>query len=119
LRLLLDEMYPPAIAEQLRGRGHDVDAVTARAELRALTDEGLFVVAQEERRAVVTENVADFCPIADRFDQRGKLHHGLIPVHPAKYPRGDPRTIGRMVTALEELLAKHHSEEATSLRHWL
>jgi len=119
LRLLLDEMYPPAIAEQLRGRGHDVDAVTARAELRALTDEELFTVAQVQRRAIVTENIADFCQIADRRDERGTPHHGLVLVHPAKYPRGDPRTIGRMVTVLEELLAKHHSEEATSLRHWL
>lgn len=119
MKLLVDEMYPPAIAEQLRGRGHDVDAVTARVELRALTDEELFVVAQEERRAVVTENVADFCRIADRRDERGTPHHGLVLVYPAKHPRGDQRTIGRMVTALEGLLAKHRSDEATSLRQWL
>jgi Domain of unknown function (DUF5615) len=119
LRLLLDEMYPPAIAEQLHARGHDVDAVTARPELRALPDEELFGVAQQEQRAVVTENIADFSPIADRHDERGRAHHGLILVNPAKHPRGDPRTIGRLVTGLDDLLRAHPSEAPMSLRHWL
>ena len=119
MKLLIDEMYPPAIAEQLRDRGHDVDAVTARPELRASSDEELFGLAQGERRAVVTENIADFCRIADSRDERGKPHHGLVLAHPVKYPRGDPRTIGRMVTALGKLLDEQASDEPMSLRHWL
>jgi hypothetical protein len=119
LRLLLDEMYPPAIAEQLRDRGHDVDAVTGRSELRALADTDLFALAQAERRAVVTEDVADFSIIADDCDRRGQTHFGLILVPPDRYPRRSQRTIGRMVTELDRLLSAHTDETATSLRHWL
>lgn len=119
MRLLLDEMYPPAIAEQLCARGHDADAVAARSELRALPDADIFATAQRERRAVVTENVVDFSPIADRHDERGQPHHGLILVDPAKYRRGDASTIGRMVTALERTLNESQGEEPTSARRWL
>jgi hypothetical protein len=119
LKLLFDEMYPPAIAEQLCGRGHDVEGVTDRPELRALSDEELFGLALQERRAIVTENVDDFSVIADGYDRRGQLHHGIVFVNPGRFFRGDPRTIGRMVTALHDLLAKHASEEPASLRHWL
>jgi hypothetical protein len=119
LRLLLDEMYPTAIAEQLRRRGHPVDAVTERAELRGLPDADLFSTAWHERRAIVTENIVDFNGLADEHDARGTLHHGLVFVDPAKYPRGSRRTTGRMVTALERLLRENPAHKATSLRHWL
>ncbi len=119
MRLLIDEMYPPAIAEQLRRRGHDVEAVTARAELRSLSDPEVFRAAQDQRRAVVTENVADFISLVDDYDHRGRAHHGLVFVNPAKYSRGGARTIGRMVTALDRLLHATHGDEPTSARRWL
>jgi Domain of unknown function (DUF5615) len=112
-------MYPHSIAEQLRRSGHDVHAVTARPELRALGDADLFARAQEEQRAVVTENVADFCPIADGHDRQGQAHHGLVLVDPARYPRGENRTIGRLVTALGHLLSERPGEQADSRRDWL
>jgi hypothetical protein len=119
LRLLLDEMYPPVIAEQLRARGYEVQSVTARGELRALPDKGIFAAAQEERRAIVTENIADFSTIANRCDERGVVHYGVIFVDPAKYKRGAPRTIGRMVEALDLLLREHTSDRPLSRRQWL
>lgn len=119
MKLVLDEMYPPAIAEQLRARKHDVDAVTARPELRALTDTDLFALAQTEQRAVVTENIADFSAIADEYDRRGQPHHGLVLAAHGSYPRGNPRTIGRMVIALERVLRELPETTPTSLRHWL
>jgi hypothetical protein len=118
LRLLLDEMYPPSIATHLRTRGHEVVAVTARPELRALPDDSVFATTQQERRAVVTENIGDFSAIADAADRRGHAHHGLILIDPAKYPRGNPRTIGRLVTELDRLLNAHRGDEPTSLRAW-
>jgi hypothetical protein len=119
LRLLLDEMYPPSIAEGLRARGHDAVVIVERHELRNLADPEVFAAAQSERRAVVTENVADYVPIANDHDARGRAHHGLVLVHPARYPRGRARTIGAMVTALDELARRFRSGEATSLRTWL
>jgi len=112
-------MYPPVIAEQLRHRGHAVDAVAARGELRMLPDPDVFATAQQEQHAVVTENIDDFSVIANGHDQRGQAHHGLVLVHPRSYPRGEERTIGRMVTALDELLGEQPGDDATSLRHWL
>jgi Domain of unknown function (DUF5615) len=119
LRLLLDEMYPHAIADRLRASGREIEAVTRRADLRALPDSDIFATAQRERRAIVTENISDFSQIADDHDHRGIVHHGLVLVDPGKYPRGAPGTIGRMVTELDRVLAEHPSEEPTSLRCWL
>lgn len=119
MKLLIDEMYPSVIAEQLRGRRHDAEAVTERAELRALPDADLFELAQRERRAVVTENIDDFSAIADDHDLRGQAHFGLVLVPPSRYPRSSPGTVGRMVTALDQLLCEHPEETPISSRHWL
>jgi hypothetical protein len=119
VKLVLDEMYTHAIAEQLRARGHDVYAVVERAELRALADADLFALAQTEQRAVVTEDIADLSVIADDYDQRGQAHHGLVLADPSHYPRASPGTIGRMVTALDRLLGEHPETPLTSRRDWL
>jgi hypothetical protein len=119
LKLLIDEMYPPSIAEQLRDRGRDVHAVTERQELRALADSDIFALAQQEQRAVVTENIADFSVIAGGYDQRGQTHHGLVLVAPGSYPRGRRGTIGRMVTELDRVLGEHPDTAPASLRYWL
>lgn len=119
MRLLLDEMYPAAVADQLRTRGHDVSAVTERPELRSLPDGDVFPVAQTEQRAVVTENIGDFTAIVVDVDLRSVGHFGLVLIDPVKYPRGQRRTIGRLVTHLDRLLREHRSTEATSARFWL
>jgi hypothetical protein len=112
-------MYPTVIADQLRRHGHEVEAVIGRPGLRSLSDAELFAVAQTERRAVVTENIGDFSILADAADQREKPHHGLVLVDPAKYPRGNRRTIGRMVRRLRSLLDQHPRDESSGMRYWL
>jgi Domain of unknown function (DUF5615) len=119
VKLVLDEMYTHAIAEQLRARGHDASAVVERADLRGLADTDIFALAQTEQRAVLTENIPDFSGIADAYDQRGQVHYGLVLVDPGRYPRGSPSTIGRMVTELDQLLEEHPETTPTSLRYWL
>jgi hypothetical protein len=119
LKLLLDEMYPHTVAEGLRSRGHDAVAVVERPELRAAADADVFAAAQREQRAVVTENVADFVPIALDHDLRGVAHYGLVLVHPRTYPRGDTRTIGRMVIALAELATRYPGDEPSGMREWV
>ncbi len=42
MRLLLDEMHAPAVAEALVASGHDVVAVAAEPELRGCSDRGLL-----------------------------------------------------------------------------
>jgi hypothetical protein len=119
LKILLDEMYPSAIAEQLREGKHDAEAVTERSELSSLPDTDIFALAQQEQRAVVTENIDDFSVIADGHDQRSRAHFGLVLVPPSRYPRGSPGTIGRMVTELDRLLGAHSEDTPRSPRHWL
>jgi predicted nuclease of predicted toxin-antitoxin system len=119
VKLLLDEMYPAAVAKQLRDRGRDVEAITERAELRALDDNALFALAQQERRAIATENIADFNLSANRSDERGEAHQGLVFIPSGSYPRGNSRTIGRMVTALDRLLAAQSQTTPASPRFWL
>jgi hypothetical protein len=62
-RLLLDEMFAPQIAVELRRRGHDVIALVADPELRALSDAEVYAWAGDRGRRVVTENVKDFRPL--------------------------------------------------------
>jgi hypothetical protein len=119
LKFLLDEMYSAAIAKALRARRRDVVAVVEREVLRGVSDPELFEAAQTEGRAIVTENVRDFAPLASGYDARGEAHHGLVLVPPSKYPRANPRTVGKMVAALEALAGNHESDVPTSLRTWL
>jgi hypothetical protein len=119
LRLLLDEMSAKAIADGLRARGHDTVAVVERPELRSSSDAEVFAAAQREGRAVISGNVPDFVPIAGDHDAVGQAHYGLVLVHPRKYPRGNPRTIGAMVTALDALASRHPADLPTSMREWL
>ena len=118
LKLLLDEMYPASIAEGVRARGSDALAVVECPQWRGLPDGDLFAMAQTQGRAVVTENVRDFIPVANAWDSRGAAHHGLVLVHPAKYPRGRGSTVGAMVEALAAL-AGRLGDDPSSVRAWL
>jgi len=62
MRLLLDEMYPATIAEQLRARGHDVASVhdLAYRRLEGAPDDEIWATAIADDRALVSENVQDF-----------------------------------------------------------
>ena len=117
MRLLLDEMWSPAIAHQLRQRGHDVQSVAERPELRGQPDDIIFAIAQTEGRAIVTENVSDYRPLAARAAHDGRIHVGVIFSHNRALPRGDTRVIGRIVAALDELLSSDPAQE--SFEHWL
>ena len=62
MRLLLDEMYAPAVAAQLRARSHDVASVhdPDYRVLEGEPDEDVWAAAIANDRALVTENVGDF-----------------------------------------------------------
>jgi hypothetical protein len=78
LRLLLDEMLPDSIGEQLRAKGHDVQAVVASPELAGLPDEDILIGATEAGRALVTANIRDFMPLDARYRASSRSHAGLI-----------------------------------------
>lgn len=111
MRLLLDEQYSPKVAEELRRRGHDVVAVGERPDLQAADDESLLVEATEAGRAVVTNNVRDFVPIARRFGAAGRRHSGLIFTSDQSLPRSRAG-IGPLVQALTRTLGERPGDDA-------
>ena len=119
MRLLLDEHYSPRIAEQLRQAGHDVVSISERSDLRGLTDPRVFSFAQAERRALLTENTADFMSEIEKAQRDGLTHFGVIFTSPRSFPRG-PNTIGIYVRALDLYLSSHQAEDAlTNSSTWL
>jgi predicted nuclease of predicted toxin-antitoxin system len=120
LKLLVDQMWPAALAEQLRVRDRDVIAVLERGDLVHQADELIFAWAREERRAVFTENVSDFLPLVTEAIARGEDFFGLVLSSNDTYPRGDPRTLGRAVRALDALMGVNSGESALKNRvEWL
>jgi hypothetical protein len=102
VKLLLDEQISGKVAKRLRDRGHDVTAATDDPSLRGLSDPDLFEVAQEQGRALVTYNRADFEPIIRRYAEMNREHRGLVIVHPTRFPSWE---FTRLAMAIESLLA--------------
>lgn len=104
MRLLLDEMLPPAIAVELRARGHDVEAVAARLDLVTQEDPVIFAAAQTEGRVVVTENIGDFRLLAANALGRGVGHHGLMLAASRRFRRGSASYLGHLVRLLDAIM---------------
>ena len=102
-RLLLDEMFSPAIAAELRDLGHDVIAVADRPDLRAKSDEEIFAWAGAERRWLLTENVKDSRPIMLRALPGGPPGCGLLFTSSRAFPRSR-KNPGPLITALHTWL---------------
>jgi predicted nuclease of predicted toxin-antitoxin system len=105
VKALLDEQLSPWIAELLRDRGHDIQAVVDRRDLAGRTDRVILEIATAEDRAVITNNVKDFRPLAAERLARGDSHAGVILL-----PSTRTRTRGAvemLANAIEEILAEH------------
>jgi len=111
VKLLLDEHYSPEIARQLRTRGHDVVAVAERADLVGLSDDELLRRMARERRAIMTNNVKDFMPLASRVTLGADDHYGLLLTSDRSMPRRSG-TIGRFVDTLDVFLQCHQGEDS-------
>ena len=120
MRLLLDEMYPYSIAEQLRARGHDVISVGELPALRGAPDDAVFAAAQDDRRVIVTDDVG-FRSIEAEHRARGEAHHGVIFTTNRRFPRGRTATVGRMVRSLDRFLSHEAStlKDSPSFTWWL
>jgi hypothetical protein len=78
VKALLDEQLSPQIAALLGQSGFDVEAVADRPDLVGRSDMVIFEVASAEDRAVVTNNIKDFRPLAAHWLAQGRVHSGLI-----------------------------------------
>src|SRR4051794_17209635 len=102
-RLVLDEMFSPAIAAALRDLGHDVIAVAERGDLRAMTDEEVLGRATSQGRWLLTENVKDFRPILIRALQGDSAVTGILCTSGRAFPRSR-KNPGPLIHALDTWL---------------
>jgi len=113
-------MWPRWVAAALRERGHDATSVLDRADLVGRPDALILQAGRAEDRAVVTENVIDFRPLARSVLDRGGSHAGLVFTSNRRWPRHRRATFGRLVDALDALVLELPHERALADReHWL
>jgi predicted nuclease of predicted toxin-antitoxin system len=105
VKALLDEQLSPRIAELLRNRGHDVQAVTDRSDLAGQSARVILEVAAAEDRAVITNNVKDFRPLAAERLARGESHAGLILLPSTRTRTRD--AVEMLTDAIERVLREH------------
>ena len=106
MKLLLDEMFSPLVAEELRSRGHDAIAIRERDEWQSLSDPEVVALARTELRAVVTTNLRDFRPLhAELVAAGGEGHPGMV-LFPASF-RLTRAATDPIVAALETRLAEY------------
>jgi Domain of unknown function (DUF5615) len=65
--ILLDEMFSGIIAEQLRAKGHDAQAVVTDPAFVSLPDDQVLTRATAAGRALVTTNIKDFIPLDAQY----------------------------------------------------
>jgi uncharacterized protein DUF5615 len=117
-------MWTPVIALQLRKRNFDAIAISEppRASRYAgISDGDVFARAQDEGRAVVTDNIADYEQARRNWESRARSHHGLVYAldPPFNRHRGEG-VIGRMVNALAHFLASPEAAQGPFNRaHYL
>ena len=97
-RLLLDEMYPPALAEVLGHYGHDAVAVAGLEELAGSPDTVILETASGAERCLVTENVRDFAVLI-----RHASHSGVLFLNAQRWPR-TPGGMKRLAEALDRMI---------------
>ena len=90
--ILLDEMFSGAIAEELRAKGHDAQAVVTDPTLISLPDDQVLARAAAAGRALVTANIKDFIPLDAAYRAAGHDHAGLILVSAKTFAQARPYT---------------------------
>lgn len=118
MELLIDSMYPPPVAEQLRLRGHDVIAARGNPQLQDLLDDELLTLARDQQRVIVSENQRDFVLLDEEWRRNGWPHLGVILTTDYQFPRRRGAGIGRLVRALEAWLAEHPGEAQPDSQLW-
>ena len=111
MKLLLDEQQSRHLAEVIRNEGHDVIAVTERAELRGQSDDAIRAAAVSDRRAIMTENIRDFAVLHRRSVDEGRTHYGIVLASRERFPQRG-RASARLLTALRGLLRANPSVDA-------
>lgn len=98
MRLLLDEMYPPALADALGAIG--IDATLVRElNLTGASDPEIFAAALAGGWAILTENLGDFTAPAAEHGMSGGHHAGVLIALSSRFSRR-PAGVRPLVTAI-------------------
>lgn len=116
MKALLDEQLSADIARILRKRGFDVEAVGERADLIESTDRDILDPATHEQRALVTNDVKDFRPIAAERLADGAGHAGIIFL-PANRRR--TRADGGRLSEAIEAVMRAHPDGIANMECWI
>src|SRR5271169_6075413 len=108
LRVLLDEMYPAALAQDLRTAGIEA-ATAAEMGLAGRSDPDVLAVAVAEGYVLLTENVSDFARLAAEHLAAGRHHPGVLIALSSRFSRR-PSGI-RGITAAVSALADDQLED--------
>lgn len=120
MKLLLDEMWTPTIAIELRKRGFDVVAVNEApyaSRYAGVADDMVFARAQDDGRTIVTDNTSDYERARREWESRGADHCGVVYALDPPFSRHHGNTvIGDMVRALQHFLSSAEAEREASAR---
>jgi hypothetical protein len=116
LRVLLDEQLSGQIARLLRERDLDAQAVVERRDLTQAADRDVLETALREGRAVVTNNIKDFRPLAAERIADGRGHAGLILLPTRRSRRRD--ATGTLAAAIETVM-RAHPGGIPGAEHWI
>jgi hypothetical protein len=119
LRLLLDEMFSPLIARELRSLGHDVIAIAERPEWYGYSDPQVLELARRERRAIVTNNVNDFRRLHNAEVVPGAGGHFGMLFAPGSYARTRANTGAIVATLAARLTSLPGDEDLANGVGWL
>lgn len=98
MKLLLDEMYPPYLAEMFSSIG--IEAVTAsELGLSGTSDADLLAEAAAGDHVLLTENVSDFARLAGEHLSAGRNHPGVLIALSSRFSRR-PGRIDRIASAV-------------------
>ena len=111
-------MLDAGVAEQLRRRGHDAEAIQSNPGLEGKKDPDVLRAARELDRVVVTDNVQDFARLHQQFLTSVEDHAGIILASSARFPRSK-QTIGLWVEALDGFLLDHPDVSLRNICTWL
>ena len=114
MKLILDEMSPPALAEALNAIG--IDAVTvADLRLSGSSDAEVFGAAVASGRTALTENVGDFTRIAADHSTSGHGHPGVLIALSSRFSRRQAG-IPRLIAAIQAMAHEQLEDRVVYLR---
>ena len=118
MKLLLDEHLSLVVAEQLRGRGHDVVCVAELPEVRGLDDPSLLSYARAQARVLVSADRGSMPAAVEVVHAAGGRHAGVVLVARERFTLSR-RNPGPLIAALAHLIETRDPVDLVDAVLWL